>query len=333
MEDFNNTAGSTAGFTGDFSLATNGANGFLQKDRVLGSAVYTITSPTYQVPTGANSIGFGFTLNGTERIARVEVKILYISNFNGEVVTVFLGQFVPSYDPGTTTADFCRAVAVTDLPGFPADGRYRLRIEVTPNSGAGVIGQTITFDDFRTLGAMSQAPLPVTFIGFEAKKLGGNVLLTWKIAGEENVDRYEVERSDDGRTFRTIASIARHGKDTYTYSDANSNSTAYYRVRNVDNDGKFKYSTIARIVNGKSEIVLKAFPQPVQNQLTLQHPTISSRALISISAADGRVVRSVVPASGSMLTYLDMSNLQKGMYMIRYDGGDGEVKTMKVLKQ
>lgn len=331
--NFDNTSGSTVGFTGDFASGTTGSDGYLVKDRVIASAVYTITTPTYQSPAGSPFIGYGFELDGTEKVARVEVKIIYVSTFNNELTTVFLAQFVPSYDPNSSTASVCRAISIGDLPGFPSGGRYRFRIELTPNTGAGDNGQTVTFDDFATTGTLSQAPLPVNFIGFDAKRLNGNVQLTWQIAGEENVARYEVERSEDGRSFRTIGSIASHGKDTYYWNDAASNNAVYYRIKNVDNDGLYKYSTIARIANGRSEIVLKAFPLPVQSFLTLQHPVIETRARINVSNAAGQMIRSVVPAIGSMQTSVDMSTLQKGLYLIRFDAGDGEVKTLKVLKQ
>src|SRR4051812_21767093 len=76
-ESFNNTAGSTAGFTGDFSLGGNAANGYLVKDNIIASGVYTITTPTFQLANNASFIGFGFLLDGTDRIARAEVKIIY----------------------------------------------------------------------------------------------------------------------------------------------------------------------------------------------------------------------------------------------------------------
>jgi hypothetical protein len=333
VENFDNTGGSTAGFTGDFSLVKNGSDGYLQKNSVIASGLYTITTPTYQLANNASYIGFGFELDGTERIARIEAAVIYISTLNNQMTTVFISQFVPAYNPGTSVADVCRAISLSDLPGFPMGGKYRLRFELTPNTGTGQANQTITFDDFRTNGTLALAPLPVHFIGFDAKKNLGGTQLTWKVAGEENVNRYEVERSTDGRNFSTVASVSTGKKDTYTYLDAQSASTVYYRIKNVDNDGKFKYSSVARIVNGKLEIVLKAFPQPVVSQLTVQHPQIKTNGLVSISTADGRIVKTVKPASGSMQTYIDMSGLQKGMYMVRFDDGEGNTETMKILKQ
>jgi hypothetical protein len=334
VENFDNTGGSTAGFTGQLGYAMAGTNGYLVKNQVFEIFQYFVTTATYQSAANQSSVGYGFTLGGTVRVSKVAVHVQYRNTVNNEVVTRRISpQVVPTYNPQTGIAEVCGTIDFNDLPYFPTGGAYRFIFEFELASGSGFATDTITFDDFRSNGTRALIPLPVTFISFEAKKTGSNVLLTWKIAGEVNVDRYEVERSEDGRNFASVATIARHGKDVYTHTDVTNSSTVYYRIKNVDTDGKFKFSTVARIANGKSEIVLKAFPQPAQNVLTVQHPVISGKSQISISSADGRVIRSVVPTTGSMQTYLDLSTLQKGMYMIRFDAGNGTVETMKVLKQ
>jgi hypothetical protein len=332
-QDFDNTSGSTAGFTGDFMLGTGSMAGQLRKSNVVASGIYTLTTPSYELPASADFIGYGFTLSGTERVARVEIATMYMSTLTNEMITVFTTQFVPNYTAGAPTATVCSVVSLSSLAGFPLGGKYRFRIELTPNTGSGGGNQTIVFDNYRTNGTLSQLPLPVNFIGFDAKKLNSAVQLTWKVAGEENVASYKIERSEDGRRFTTIGSVDVHGKDTYHYTDAVSSSTIFYRIKNIDNDGKIRYSTIVRLANGKSSIVLKAFPQPVQNSLALHHPVISGRALINLSTADGRIVRSLVPAVGSMQTPVDMSTLQKGVYLLRFDAGDGDAHTLKVIKQ
>ena len=322
---------SAAGFTGDFSYDPSPSQKLIRRN-VIGTAIYSVTTPTYQLAASATSLGYGFILDGTEQVARVEVVVVYISTLTNQATTIFLNQFVPNYGAGTSSS-VCRAISTSDLPGFPANGKYRFRIDVTSNTGTGLSGQTITFDDFRTNGTAALSPLPVSFIGFDAKKTTAGAQLTWKIAGEENVNHYEVERSEDGRNFASIAEVSTSKKATYTYMDASALSTVYYRIKNVDNDGKFKYSTIARIANDKSSIVIKAFPQPAVNQLTIQHPSVKSNASITISTADGRMVKALKPGAGTMQTFVDVSGLQKGMYIVRFNDGDGNTETMKVVKQ
>jgi len=332
VENFNGTNGSTNGFTGDFALQATGPSGLLAKRGVVATGIYSITTPTYKLPNNATSVGYGFIFDGTEKVSRVVVKIMYISTQTGSLFTAELANFVPNYG-ASNTATVCVAVSLTTLPGFPTGGSYRFQFDLVSSTGNGQNSQTITFDDFRTNGDLSQAALPVNFMAFDAKKVSSGIQVTWKVAGEENVNRYEVERSLDGRNFTTVATVGTDKKDTYTYFDPSSNGTVYYRIKNVDNDGKYKYSTIARLVNGKSEIVLKAFPQPVLSQLTLQHPVIKATSVVTVSTADGRIVKTIKPTTGSMQTFVDMSSLQGGMYMVRFDSGDGNVETMKVVKQ
>lgn len=333
VENFNNPSNGSAGFTGDLIYPTTGPSGYLIKDKVVALGAYSVTTPTYQLSNTATNVGYGFTLSGAQQVSRVIIQIVYISTLNDELTRVFLDEVTPAYDLGTGKASICASTSLANLPGFPAGAKYRFQIELTSSTGTGKTGENITFDDFMTNGTTALAPLPVSFIGFDAKKIGSAVLLTWKVAGEENVNRYEVERSDDGLTFATISSITHGGRDTYVYTDASNRSSAYYRIKNVDEDGKYKYSTILRISNGKSEILLKAFPQPVQSQLTIQYPNVSGKALISVSTADGKLVRSLTPPSGSMQASIDMSGLQKGLYIIRLDAGDGNARTLKVVKQ
>ncbi|HET7898087.1 MAG TPA: T9SS type A sorting domain-containing protein, partial [Flavisolibacter sp.] len=287
----------------------------------------------YTLPANAQAIGYGFALDGSEKVARAEVKIQFTSTITGIIETKFVEQLVPNYGNGNQPADICRAVSLTELPGFPTGGKYRFIFEFTANTGSGGNNQTLRFDDFRTNGTLSQIPLPVTFIGFEAKKANSAVQLTWKVAGETNVVRYEIEKSDDGRNFVTVGNIQSNGGSTYTFTDPINNGTAFYRIKNVDNDGKYKYSSIVRITNGKSEIVLTAFPQPVLSQLTLQHPVTSVDALIRLSTVDGRIVKTIKPSNGSMQTSVDMSSLQPGLYLLHFNGGDGNTQTLKVVKQ
>ncbi|MDQ3277390.1 MAG: T9SS type A sorting domain-containing protein, partial [Bacteroidota bacterium] len=336
VESFESTGGSTGGFTGSFSL--NDAANNLQRTNVLASSTYSVATPTYQITPGATSLGYGFTLGGTVPVSSYRVQIQYRSTITGAVETVDVRQgsnnngsleFNLSYSGGQAVV--CESISTTNLPGFPTtNGQYRLIFYFDPSTGSGTAAtETITFDEYRTNGTFSQIALPVTFMRFEAKGFGSSVLLSWQVAGEQNVARYEVERSEDGRSFRPIGQIQSHGKDTYTFSDNAPLKTAYYRIKNVDNDGGFKYSGIARMVGGKSAIVLRAFPQPVTSGLTLQHPTVEGKTVVSLTTAEGRVVKSVQPATGSMQTTVDMSSLAKGLYFVRIQEENGQTQTLK----
>ena len=336
VQDFNNTGGSTANFTGQFSFFDESGNGCLVKKNVISSALYAVTSPTFKLPNAASSVGFGFVLGGTEKVTRAEAAVSYVSTITNEVETMFLDQFIPAY---TTTADgklqaqVCGVVNFENLPGFPTGGSYRLRFELNTATGAGRSDQLISIDNFRTNGTFSLITLPVSFLKVEAQKAGADVQLSWKVAGEESLTRYDVERSEDGRSFTAIGTVNSSGKIVYSYTDANRSSNAVYRIKSIENGGKVTYSVAVRVAGQQKEQALKAYPQPAQQNLTVQHNVVVGKTVITLSSADGKEVRRTVPAAGSQQTTLDLSGLQSGLYLLRLHSENGTVQTLKVIKQ
>jgi hypothetical protein len=179
------------------------------------------------------------------------------------------------------------------------------------------------------------APLPVNFISFKAHKVTNGTQLTWNVAQQVNVRGYEVERSSNGIQFSKIGFVAAsENQESYTFTDAEpAVGAVFYRIKNVDNDGAYKYSTVLAVRNGTASIVLKAFPIPAKDKVTLQHQEAATGALISLSAPDGRRVRSIRPTAGSMQTEITLSGLPSGMYVVSFDTGNGQVETVKLIKR
>jgi len=178
------------------------------------------------------------------------------------------------------------------------------------------------------------APLPVKFSGFDAKKEGSGVRLTWNVETEENLAGDQVEKSNDGTRFSTIGTVQAEGRSSYSFVDAQPLSgKIFYRIKSLDIDGKYQYSPVVSLNGGKSSLVLKAFPLPVVNKVTIQHTAANALTRISISAEDGRIIKSIVPANGAIQTSVDLSSIKAGLYFVRFDNGNGEVETLKIMKQ
>jgi hypothetical protein len=154
------------------------------------------------------------------------------------------------------------------------------------------------------------------------------------VGEEDNVKGYEIEKSIDGRQFTSVGFVPATGKTTYTFTDAQSTQGAvFYRIRNVDNDGKFKYSNILSLKNGASTLVLRAFPLPALTKLTVQHEAAFKNGKINIASSDGSVVKRIIPAPGSLETIVNLSGLKSGVYVLYFDSGNGKLQTLKFLKQ
>lgn len=170
--------------------------------------------------------------------------------------------------------------------------------------------------------------LPVKLISFDAQKKAGATELNWKVASEENVERYEIERSNDGSHFSNIGSVNASRQNNYSFVDASSLPTiTFYRIKVVDADGKYSYSIIVKVADGNSSVVLKAFPSPAKNEIVLQHSSAIANSRIFINSIDGKTLMTVIPGISSQQTSLDISALSSGMYIIEYRTGTTIEKT------
>src|SRR5690606_27584493 len=110
-------------------------------------------------------------------------------------------------------------------------------------------------------------PLRVNLVSFTANRLNEtSVRHNWRTAGEENNDRFEIERSTDGINFITVGEVAGNGTTntplSYLFEDRNANALTpvlYYRLKQVDYNGAFEYSPIARVANTIAVVDMKAW--------------------------------------------------------------------------
>jgi hypothetical protein len=173
-------------------------------------------------------------------------------------------------------------------------------------------------------------PLPVTFESFEAKKESTGVKLLWKVSEEIDVDRYEIEKSANGREYSKIGSVTANQQTMYSFTDAQASSNSYYRIKSVDLDGKYKYSSVVRFNGRTSNIILKAFPVPTSDAITVQHPPGGK---IEIVSAMGSVVKTVSAKQTMQQTQVDIAPLQKGVYYVRFTAPDNSIETLHIIKQ
>ncbi len=315
VEDFN---ASNGGFTGTGFIYSS-ANGNFTNPVANGNVSSTITTRSFTKIGQQNTIqaGFDFSKQGNNiTINSITVEVLNSSN----AVIASCSLTVPTGSTGTV----CFSLFDTDI----VDGAsIKLRFSFVTTSSS---NRFITFDNFRQAG--SNITLPVKFTGLDAKKSGNGTLVTWNVADETDVAHYEVEKSTNGRNYSTIGSVKASGRSSYSFTDASVTPVSFYRIKSVDIDGKVGYSTFISLKNGKSVVVLRAYPTVVQTTLTVQHATTTNTSRIFISSEDGRLVKSIIPATGSMETPVNLFNLKAGLYILRFEDGNGNTETMKFLK-
>lgn len=167
---------------------------------------------------------------------------------------------------------------------------------------------------------LADIALPVTWGQISVVNTAKVNSLTWITHTEANTSHFDIERSTDGTHFTKIGRHAATGNSSsivsYAFEDANPVAGKnYYRIRQVDMDGKYRYSRIVSIEVSESSGRMKLFPNPVNNVLTINVPAIPGKYVISVVDAAGRLAtRSVVP--GNSLINLQLRHLADGVYHI-----------------
>lgn len=184
------------------------------------------------------------------------------------------------------------------------------------------------------------AAAPVELIHFSAIARDKSAILSWATASEQNNKGFEIERSIDGRNWVNIGFIA--GKETtsiqqhYQFTDVEPASGAnYYRLKQVDFNGQFDYTSIVLVQFVKENISASIFPNPVKEQLTLSISSSQvSTAQVSIFDHTGRRVSSfnIDTEKGANTKIIDTALLPEGIYFLQINNGTEQTELIKFVK-
>ncbi len=185
--------------------------------------------------------------------------------------------------------------------------------------------------------------LPTKFTAFSATKRDNDGLLNFVVENETDItEKYEVERSLDGTTFEKINTLAavKNGaaSNVYNVVDANlantkNNGIIYYRIKQIDADGKTAYTEI-KSIRLVDKAGLSAFPNPVQDYTNVRIDVLENTEItLTLVNAEGKQImtKTLQVQKGTNLTKLDMSPLAAGNYLIKAMVG-AELKTISVIK-
>ncbi|MEJ8817144.1 T9SS type A sorting domain-containing protein [Lacibacter sp. H407] len=253
----------------------------------------------------------------------------------------------------TTPNNATLTVSNLTIDGMPISGSYSRNSNGTSNwhiassnlTGGFVVTGTVTMSG--TMGNGNEAqmvefgfansssapgPLPVVWGGFAGKRVNNStVALQWRTMQEQNASHYNVQRSEDGIRFRTIAIVAAQGTTSsvsdYNFDDKNATAaTHFYRLEQVDLDGSINYSSIIKQGNG--------------GQKTLVGGLGSNKIMVQFFSNDNRQFR-IVNNSGIIVKQmnsttqqqvLDVNNLSTGVYALQIINSDGTSEVHRFVK-
>ncbi len=202
-------------------------------------------------------------------------------------------------------------------------------------------GGALTGWGLRICTYTSSPILPVNWLSFTATKNADNASVgaKWQTTSEINSHHYEIERSIDGRSFMMIGSIAAgrnsNGVQTYLFNDmAPVIGTNYYRVKQVDNDGKFTYSGVATVVFNKAGILWSVYPNPAKDKTTLYAKSNLNAVQVRLTDVSGKLLyNGYIPSlRAGQSVNIPLNNFSKGMYLLKIYS-EKETSTEKIIIQ
>lgn len=174
--------------------------------------------------------------------------------------------------------------------------------------------------------------LPLTLLDFSGTRKGDDALLIWSTTNEVNSKLFYVERSLDGVRF-TVAGVVtatggQAGVNNYDYLDQDivslGSAVIYYRLRQVDIDGKFTYSKVVTIRVDKkvSQPLIAAVPNPFESYITLKVVPVDEKDktnTVELYSIQGNLLyRKQINQTGTYSTTLnDLPFLSAGIYILR----------------
>ncbi len=185
-------------------------------------------------------------------------------------------------------------------------------------------------------------PLPATLSNFSTTLRNKTGILSFTTANESNNKGFEIERSINGKDFAKIAFVPSKSNNgnsiasiTYTFDDtrvvAGKN---YYRLKQLDKDGKFTYSNIESInLNTNTLFSVKVLANPVGDMLALNVKSASDRTIqINVTNAAGSVVlsRQQTISAGENNFNLSAVKLPKGILFVTVKDKDSHVQEQAI---
>lgn len=180
--------------------------------------------------------------------------------------------------------------------------------------------------------------LPVSWLSFEGERTSENVVeLNWSTGSEQNSSHFIVQRSTDGENFENIGEVPAAGNSNvildYHFVDMEAmGNIIYYRLKQVDYNGQYDHSkTIVVSKEDNEQMEVTAYPNPVQNRLSIRFSDEQEKVLLEITDMNGRKLYEKEYSSVSDIQ-INTSNWNAGIYLLRISSGNA-VHYQKLVKE
>ncbi len=222
-------------------------------------------------------------------------------------------------------------------------------VETSPDSGVLTCTLLDTDDDgipdfIDESEVCGETGLPVELKEFTGFDNHCTIKLKWETATETNFSHFDIEGSYDGINFQAISKIEARGNTaigaSYDYTDKNIKPVNYYRLKIVDLDGTYDYSSIIVIKSTCFEgsvTITDVYPNPVVDQLFIQMMIPSTEREVQAYIIDkmGRTIseQTISITEGANLLTIETTDLQTSTtYFLRVQGENWITEVQKFIK-
>ena len=304
-----------------FARSTNGGTSFSSSVRVNddpGTNAYQWFGTMSVAPTG-----------------RIDVVWLDTRDHPGTNISAL--YYTNSTDAGVTWAQNERLSDYFDPHvGWPNQNKMGDYFHMVSDSGGARLAWAATFNNEEDVyySYIAVEPIPVEFTSFSSSVKGNTVNLSWTTATETNNRGFEIERSTDKAEWNKIGFVGGRGTTTapqqYSYTDnlpGASLVTYYYRLKQVDFNGAYKYSSTVEASFGPSDFSLSQnYPNPFNPTTSIGYQ-LPVNSFVSLKVYDvlGNEVASLVneqKTAGEYNAVFNASSLGSGVYFYVLKAGN-----------
>ncbi|MEP7110800.1 MAG: T9SS type A sorting domain-containing protein, partial [Ferruginibacter sp.] len=168
---------------------------------------------------------------------------------------------------------------------FSSNGALPLVTGLVPNANYLIYVDGISNTKASFTLTLNESVLPVTLLDFVGIMVNNKVNLSWKTTREINCREFMVEKSLDGDKFNRFAVVSAKGNSIYenrynATDDKPYPGYTFYRLKMLDNDGRFRYSGIVKIKTPQNAVVVSSiFPNPASSKINFQIVADSRKTL------------------------------------------------------
>jgi Secretion system C-terminal sorting domain len=327
--------------TGEDCCDNSGSDGTVNGILNLGTVTANITNANFgieRLPESNNFTAAGQNNPGGTNTVTLPAAYFGGSDPDGGIVTAIrITAFPTNATSITINGVLYTTLAAIQLAypnGIPTNVSGQPTIPIAIDPVDGLVTVNIPYVTIDNAGLEDPTPgsvaipfittLPITFIWFTAEQTPAGTLLRFTTGEPATGSVFEVQRSNDGFRFTTIATLYGNAQTNYEYLDvaAFNVNGYYYRIRETGLSGQVIYSAV-KWADLSRQAAINLFPNPARERITLQLPPGLAGKPIDIMITDSKGNRVFAKQAGAGIAQVQLvtAGWAQGLYLVQMQAG------------